>query len=289
MIDIRQRRNSKSYKMSEVRECWRTILELFNRDGDTTNRNLKQIQKFWLNSRLRPRSLSMESHTRVGESRTKPSKKIKTETNDGSYQDGEYFSTQSNQSERHDSSVNSKSGDEESFDDQEEDEEHEEDAEETQQADTDSQYDQKQDVYIEEPPPVVKTVHPYNRHHHTKYQKTYTSQTVTQQQHHHHQAPQPIHSITLPMTPTPPPILNNIEIIPAPASQDTYESHIKSLKLSEHKIRLRESQMRLDKQKIDMLRSQEELDHLKEMNRLRVREMQLKIRLLEEQTKTDRK
>lgn len=60
IIDIKQRKNT-SHKLTEVRECWQTILNSFNSYSCTTARNLKQLQKFWLNSRLRTRNSSCDS------------------------------------------------------------------------------------------------------------------------------------------------------------------------------------------------------------------------------------
>ena len=51
IIDIKHRRNS-SKKNVSVRECWDRIAALYNDNPDiTTLRNVKQIQKFWLNAR----------------------------------------------------------------------------------------------------------------------------------------------------------------------------------------------------------------------------------------------
>lgn len=52
VIDIRHRRNSHSqHKQIELRKCWDNILESFNAHPDTSKRSMKQIQKFWLNSK----------------------------------------------------------------------------------------------------------------------------------------------------------------------------------------------------------------------------------------------
>lgn len=52
IIDIRQRRYSNSqHKQTALRNCWNTIMETFNANPDTGERSMKQIQKFWLNSK----------------------------------------------------------------------------------------------------------------------------------------------------------------------------------------------------------------------------------------------
>lgn len=52
IIDIRHRRSSHSqHKQTELRDCWNTIVSTFNASSDTTDRSIKQIQKFWLNSK----------------------------------------------------------------------------------------------------------------------------------------------------------------------------------------------------------------------------------------------
>lgn len=54
IIDRHKRRFSKhKSKRSELQEAWQEILTRFNNHRNTTQRNLKQIQKFWLNTRLR--------------------------------------------------------------------------------------------------------------------------------------------------------------------------------------------------------------------------------------------
>lgn len=51
-IDIRHRRHSQSqHKQIALRKCWDSILESFNAHPDTSKRSMKQIQKFWLNSK----------------------------------------------------------------------------------------------------------------------------------------------------------------------------------------------------------------------------------------------
>lgn len=50
IIDYRQRKNTVQ-KQSDVRKCWDTILRTFNEHPGTTDRTLKQLQKFWLNSK----------------------------------------------------------------------------------------------------------------------------------------------------------------------------------------------------------------------------------------------
>lgn len=52
VIDIRHRRNSQSqHKQIALRKCWDSILDSFNAHSDTSKRSMKQIQKFWLNSK----------------------------------------------------------------------------------------------------------------------------------------------------------------------------------------------------------------------------------------------
>ena len=52
IIDIKQRKTMfSSQKQSEVRRCWNLIMDSFNEHAETNNRNLKQLQKFWLNSK----------------------------------------------------------------------------------------------------------------------------------------------------------------------------------------------------------------------------------------------
>lgn len=52
VIDIRHRRNSQSqHKQVALRKCWDSILDAFNAHHDTSKRSMKQIQKFWLNSK----------------------------------------------------------------------------------------------------------------------------------------------------------------------------------------------------------------------------------------------
>lgn len=52
IIDIRHRRYSQSQtKQTSLRKCWDSILESFNADPGTNKRSMKQIQKFWLNSK----------------------------------------------------------------------------------------------------------------------------------------------------------------------------------------------------------------------------------------------
>lgn len=52
IIDIKLRRNLySSTKQCEVRECWELILKTFNEDVRTSERTMKQLQKFWLNAK----------------------------------------------------------------------------------------------------------------------------------------------------------------------------------------------------------------------------------------------
>lgn len=52
IIDIKQRRSSySSHKQAEVRACWERIVDEYNAHPDTQNRTMRQIQKFWLNSK----------------------------------------------------------------------------------------------------------------------------------------------------------------------------------------------------------------------------------------------
>lgn len=52
IIDIKRRKSSySSHKQSEVRSCWELILKVFNERMDTKKRTMRQIQKFWLNSK----------------------------------------------------------------------------------------------------------------------------------------------------------------------------------------------------------------------------------------------
>lgn len=52
VIDIRHRRYSQSqHKQTTLRNCWNKILDDFNQHPDTVTRSMKQIQKFWLNSK----------------------------------------------------------------------------------------------------------------------------------------------------------------------------------------------------------------------------------------------
>lgn len=52
VIDIKHRRHSTTqHKQMELRKCWDSILDAFNQQADTAKRSLKQIQKFWLNSK----------------------------------------------------------------------------------------------------------------------------------------------------------------------------------------------------------------------------------------------
>lgn len=50
IIDCRSRRNS-SQKHLDVRQCWEKILATYNQHPGTNDRTLKQLQKFWLNSK----------------------------------------------------------------------------------------------------------------------------------------------------------------------------------------------------------------------------------------------
>lgn len=52
IIDIKQRRSSfSSHKQAEVRACWDRIVSDFNEHPETKKRTVRQIQKFWLNSK----------------------------------------------------------------------------------------------------------------------------------------------------------------------------------------------------------------------------------------------
>lgn len=52
IIDIKLRRNLySSTKQCEVRECWERILKTFNDNPQTSERTMKQLQKFWLNAK----------------------------------------------------------------------------------------------------------------------------------------------------------------------------------------------------------------------------------------------
>lgn len=52
IIDIKHRRHSSSqHKQTELRKCWDAILDAFNEQVASNKRTLKQIQKFWLNSK----------------------------------------------------------------------------------------------------------------------------------------------------------------------------------------------------------------------------------------------
>lgn len=52
IIDIKQRRSSySSHKQAEVRACWERIVDEYNAHPETQNRTMRQIQKFWLNSK----------------------------------------------------------------------------------------------------------------------------------------------------------------------------------------------------------------------------------------------
>lgn len=50
IIDHKYRKNS-AQKQSEVRNCWNIIHETFNQESNEVPRTLKQIQKFWMNSK----------------------------------------------------------------------------------------------------------------------------------------------------------------------------------------------------------------------------------------------
>lgn len=52
IIDIKQRRSSvSSHKQAAVRACWERIVSDFNEHPETKSRTVRQIQKFWLNSK----------------------------------------------------------------------------------------------------------------------------------------------------------------------------------------------------------------------------------------------
>lgn len=52
IIDIKLRRSLySSTKQCEVRECWELILKTFNEHQQTSERTMKQLQKFWLNAK----------------------------------------------------------------------------------------------------------------------------------------------------------------------------------------------------------------------------------------------
>lgn len=61
---------------------------------------------------------------------------------------------------------------------------------------------------------------------------------------------------------------------------------INIFRLQEQEFRVKEMQLRYEQQRIDLLKSQEELEHMKEINRLRLRELNLKILILEQQLKS---
>lgn len=61
---------------------------------------------------------------------------------------------------------------------------------------------------------------------------------------------------------------------------------INVFRLQEQEFRVKEMQLRYEQQRIDLLKSQEEFEHMKEINRLRLRELNLKILILEQQLKS---
>lgn len=72
-------------------------------------------------------------------------------------------------------------------------------------------------------------------------------------------------------------------------SLDNYQfndSQSNILRIQEQELRIKEMHLRYEQQRIDLLKSQEELDHQKEINRLRLRELNLKILILEQQLKS---
>lgn len=51
IIDIKKRKNAQISNQMDVRSCWEHILKTFNEHSDTKERTMRQIQKFWLNSK----------------------------------------------------------------------------------------------------------------------------------------------------------------------------------------------------------------------------------------------
>ncbi|XP_023293989.2 regulatory protein zeste [Lucilia cuprina] len=69
------------------------------------------------------------------------------------------------------------------------------------------------------------------------------------------------------------------------AAQDSYEEKINYFKLKEAELRYKEQQVALEKKKIELTHAQGQLKHLREVHRLQVEELKMKIRILQEEEK----
>ena len=71
----------------------------------------------------------------------------------------------------------------------------------------------------------------------------------------------------------------------ANAVQDSFEEKVNYFKLKEAELRYKEQQVALEKKKIELSHAQESLKNLRDMHRLQVEEMKLKISILQEEEK----
>uniref|UniRef100_A0A1B0A136 Regulatory protein zeste n=1 Tax=Glossina pallidipes TaxID=7398 RepID=A0A1B0A136_GLOPL len=69
------------------------------------------------------------------------------------------------------------------------------------------------------------------------------------------------------------------------ATQDPYEEKINYFKMKEAELRYKEQQVALEKKKIELSHTQDQLKHLREVHRLQVEELKVKIRILQEEEK----
>ncbi|KAL9883963.1 zeste isoform 2-T2 [Glossina fuscipes fuscipes] len=68
-------------------------------------------------------------------------------------------------------------------------------------------------------------------------------------------------------------------------TQDPYEEKINYFKMKEAELRYKEQQVALEKKKIELSHTQDQLKHLREVHRLQVEELKVKIRILQEEEK----
>ncbi|XP_053952189.1 regulatory protein zeste [Anastrepha ludens] len=106
-----------------------------------------------------------------------------------------------------------------------------------------------------------------------------------------------LHALPISTAPTPATVVPTVTVSNAAAttagnaamSAETFEEKLQYFRLKEAELRFKEVQVTLEKKKIELNRAQEELKQLRELHRLQVEEMKMKIRILQEEEKILRK
>ncbi|XP_017471338.1 PREDICTED: regulatory protein zeste [Rhagoletis zephyria] len=108
-----------------------------------------------------------------------------------------------------------------------------------------------------------------------------------------------LHALPVATAPAPAPVVPTVTVSNAAAasapqgnttiSVESFEEKVQYFRLKEAELRFKEVQVSLEKKKMELNRAQEELKHLREVHRLQVEELKMKIRILQEEEKILRK